>query len=333
MQMIADIAGVSLKTVSRVVNNEAGVNKNTREKIEDIIERLEYQPNPSARGLATSRSFLIALLYDNPSTAYIIGLQNGALKSCRENRFGLLIHPCRHQDDDLLENIKLMARQTRVDGLLLSPPLCDMEELLDMLDDRKLKYVRISPLEKNNRSPFVFADEFKAAHTMTEYLISQGHKRIGFITGHPHRSGTEMRLKGYKQALNEHEMDVDEALIIPGKYTFESGESGARKLLRLEDRPTAIFASNDYMAAGVLKVAAQLKIRVPYDLSICGYDDAPLSQRLWPRLTTIKHPVANVSEQATNLLIKYLEGEPAAFLPESIHSDLVVRESTGPLLD
>jgi len=333
MQMIADIAGVSLKTVSRVVNNEAGVNKNTREKIEDIIERLEYQPNPSARGLATSRSFLIALLYDNPSTAYIIGLQNGALKSCRENRFGLLIHPCRHQDEDLLENIKLMARQTRVDGLLLSPPLCDMEELLDMLDDRKLKYVRISPLEKNNRSPFVFADEFKAAHTMTEYLISQGHKRIGFITGHPHRSGTEMRLKGYKQALNEHEMDVDEALIIPGKYTFESGESGARKLLRLEDRPTAIFASNDYMAAGVLKVAAQLKIRVPYDLSICGYDDAPLSQRLWPRLTTIKHPVANVSEQATNLLIKYLEGEPAAFLPESIHSDLVVRESTGPLLD
>ena len=333
MQMIADIAGVSLKTVSRVVNNEAGVNKNTREKIEDIIERLEYQPNPSARGLATSRSFLIALLYDNPSTAYIIGLQNGALKSCRENRFGLLIHPCRHQDEDLLENIKLMARQTRVDGLLLSPPLCDMEELLDMLDDRKLKYVRISPLEKNNRSPFVFADEFKAAHTMTEYLISQGHKRIGFITGHPHRSGTEMRLKGYKQALNEHEMDVDEALIIPGKYTFESGESGARRLLRLEDRPTAIFASNDYMAAGVLKVAAQLKIRVPYDLSICGYDDAPLSQRLWPRLTTIKHPVANVSEQATNLLIKYLEGEPAAFLPESIHSDLVVRESTGPLLD
>jgi LacI family transcriptional regulator len=255
------------------------------------------------------------------------------LESCRENRFGLLIHPCRHQDKNLVESIKLMGRQTRVDGMLLSPPLCDMEELLDMLDERQLKYVRISPLEKNDRSPYVYADEFNAAHTMTEYLISQGHKRIGFITGHPHRSGTEMRLKGYKQSLNEHEMGIDESLIIPGDYTFESGEAGARRLLRLEDRPTAIFASNDYMAAGVLKVAAQMKIRVPYDLSISGYDDAPLAQRLWPRLTTIKHPVESVSRQAASLLIKYLKGEPTVFDPGSIHSELVVRESTGPLLD
>ena len=333
MQMIADVAGVSLKTVSRVVNQESGVNSKTREKVKAIIERLDYHPNLSARGLAAARSYLVALLYDNPSTAYIIGLQNGALASCRKNKFGLLIHPCNHKDEDLCENIKLMARQNRIDGLLLTPPLCDMEDLLDMLDERKLKYVRISPLEQNDRSPFVYADEFQAAYTMTEYLISQGHRRIGFITGHPHRSGTEMRLKGYKQAIESNHLRLDPSIIIPGDYTFESGESGARKLLNSEDRPTAIFACNDYMAAGVLKVASQLKIRVPYDLSISGYDDAPMAQRLWPRLTTIKHPVEQVCMQATALLISYLKDEEASFSPDSIHSELVVRESTGPLLD
>jgi len=333
MQMIADAAGVSMKTVSRVVNKESGVNEKTRERVAAIIEELDYQPNPAARGLAAARSFLIALLYDNPSTAYIIGLQNGALDSCRAHNFGLLIHPCRHQDDDLSEQIKLMARQSRVDGLLLTPPLCDMEGVLDMLDARKLKYVRISPLDKNDRSPFVFADESKAAYTMTEYLVSQGHSKIGFITGHPHRSGTEMRLKGYLQAIEDNLLEPDPSLIIPGDYTFESGEAGARKLLRSENRPTAIFACNDYMAAGVLKVAAQMKLRIPYDLSIAGYDDAPLAQRLWPRLTTIRHPVEDVCRQATELLIDYLKDGSMKFAPDSIHSELVVRESTGPFLD
>lgn len=333
MQMIADIAGVSLKTVSRVVNQESGVNIKTREKVAGIIERMDYQPNLSARGLAAARSFLIALLYDNPSTAYIISLQSGALASCEDKGYGLLIHPCEHKASDLIERVKLLARQTRIDGLLLTPPLCDMEELLDMLDERELKYVRISPLEKNDRSPFVYADEFEAAYKMTEYLVSQGHRRIGFITGHPHRSGTEMRLKGFSKAMEDHHVELDPSIVIEGRYTFESGELAARKLLVAENRPTAIFASNDYMASGVLKVANQLKIRVPYDLSIAGYDDAPMAQRLWPRLTTIRHPVEQVSKQATDLLIHHLKDEPTEFDPDSIHSELVVRESTGPLLD
>ncbi len=331
--MIADIAGVSLKTVSRVVNKESGVNIKTREKVANLIKQMDYQPNLSARSLAAARSFLIALLYDNPSTAYIISLQSGALASCEEKGYGLLIHPCQHQKADLSERINLLARQTRIDGLLLTPPLCDMEDLLDLLDERKLKYVRISPLEKNDRSPCVYADESQAAYTMTEYLVSQGHRRIGFITGHPHRSGTEMRLKGYSQALGDNHLQLDPSIIIEGDYTFESGELAARKLLNAENRPTAIFASNDYMAAGVLKVASQLKIRVPYDLSISGYDDAPMAKRLWPRLTTIRHPVEQVSRQATDLLIHHLKNEPTEFLPDSIHSELVVRESTGPLLD
>ena len=132
MQMIADMAGVSLKTVSRVVNKESGVRQETRERVEAIIRETEYQPNPSARGLASSRSLLVALLYDNPSTAYIIALQNGALVGCREHGYSLLIHPCNHLDDDLVSNVRTLARQSRLDGLLLTPPLCDMNELLDM---------------------------------------------------------------------------------------------------------------------------------------------------------------------------------------------------------
>ena len=333
MQMIAEMTGVSLKTVSRVVNKEPGVSPGTREKVEAVIRQLDYQPNPSARGLASARSFLIALLYDNPSTAYIISLQNGALAACREHNYGLLIDPCDHNDDDLVSGVNSLARRSRVDGMLLTPPLCDMEELLDMLDERGLKYVRISPLEHNDRSPFVFADEFQAAYRMTEYLISQGHSRIGLITGHPHRSGTEMRLKGYTRAIEDASVELDSDLIVPGDYTFESGELGARKLLRMPDRPTAIFASNDYMASGVLKVAQQMKLRVPYDLSVSGYDDAPLAGRLWPRLTTVRHPVEQVCREATELLIRQLKGETATFDPDVIHSELVIRESTGPLVD
>ena len=333
MQKVAELAGVSMKTVSRVVNKEDGVKQETRRKVLAVIEQLEYQPNPSARGLASARSYLIALLYDNPSTSYINGLQNGVLTACRERDYGLLIHPCKHDDVNLCQNIKLMARQSRVDGLVLTPPLCDLEEVLDMLDGRGLKYVRISPLEHNDRSPVVYADELKAAYRMTQYLVSQGHVRIGFIAGQANRSGTEMRLQGHTQALEDNAIEVDPSLIIPGEYTFESGEAAARKLLRLGDRPTAIFACNDYMAAGVMKVANQMKIRVPYELSISGYDDSPLAHHIWPRLTTIAHPVEQVAKQAASLLIKHLNGEPAVFYPDSIHSELVLRESTGPLLD
>ena len=333
MQMIAELTGVSLKTVSRVVNKESGVKQETRDKIEAAIQQLDFQPNPSARGLAAARSFLIALLYDNPSTAYIIGLQNGALTACREHNFDLLIDPCNHRDPNLVQDVRTLARRSRVDGLLLTPPLCDMEDLLDMLDERKLKYVRISPLEKNDRSPFVYADEFQAAHTMTEYLISQGHNRIGFVTGHPHRSGTQMRLQGYTKALEDNAIELEPELVIPGDYTFESGEAAARKLLRSANRPSAIFASNDYMAAGVLKVATQMKLRIPYDLSVAGYDDAPLAQRMWPRLTTIRHPVEKVCRCATKILINYLQDKSTEFDPDQIHSELVIRESTGPSVE
>jgi LacI family transcriptional regulator len=272
-------------------------------------------------------------MYDNPNSAYIIGLQNGALRTCRTHNFELLIHPCNHQDENLVQQIRSMARHSRVDGLILSPPLCDMDDLLDMLDARDLAYVRISPLNQNDRSPIVYADEYQAAYKMTTYLVSQGHQRIGFITGHPNRSGTLMRLKGYRQALQDNAIEYEDLLVEEGLYTFESGEAGARRLLRSGKRPTAIFASNDLMAAGVLKVAHQMRIRMPYELSVCGYDDAPLAKRTWPRLTTVRHPVEQIAAQATSMLIQKLKGEAAEFDPGLIHSELVVRESTGPLMD
>ena len=333
MQMIAEMTGVSLKTVSRVVNKENGVRQATREKVEAVIRQLDYQPNPSARGLASSRSFLIALLYDNPNSAYIISLQNGALAACREHNYGLLIDPCNHMDENLVDEVRSLARRSRMDGLLLTPPLCDTESLLDMLDERGLKYVRISPLAHNDRSPFVYADEFQAAYRMTEYLASQGHTRIGMVRGPKHRSGAEMRLKGFKKAIEDHALDLDPELIVPGDFTFGSGDAGARQLLRLADRPTAILAANDDVASGVLKVAQQMKLRVPYDLSVAGYDDAPVARHLWPRLTTVHHPVEQLCKEATELLIRHLKNEPAEFDPDTIHSELVIRESTGPLVD
>ncbi len=330
MQEVAEKAGVSMKTVSRVINNEQNVRKTTRDKVFQTIEELDFQPNMAARNLAADRSFLLGLLYDNPSSAYTVDLQNGSLKTCHSWGYSLLIHPCDSNDKAIYQNIDSLIKRTRMDGVILTPPLSDDQKLLDNLDERNIKYVRVSPLAHNDRSPYVFVNEDKAAYDMTQHLISLGHERIGFITGISGRSGTKMRLEGYRSALKDNGITIKNELVQQGQYSFESGEQCARKLLKLANRPTAIFASNDYMAAGVMKIANQMKIKVPFELSVCGYDDAPIAHHIWPGLTTIKNPVEQLSALATDHLIHTIKKQPLTVAPSNNQYQLIIRESTGP---
>jgi len=326
---VANKAGVSIKTVSRVVNKEANVRPQMRDRVDAAITQLGYRPNNSARSLAGNRSYMLGLLYDNPSAAYILDIQEGVLSACEHEGFNLLIHPCDYESPKLLTEVSDLLEKSRIDGLVLSPPLSDVTPLLELLRKQHAHYVRIAPKVLKHASPSVHLNEREAAKQMTQHLISLGHTRIAFIVGHPDHGASVDRLAGHKLAMQEAGNRVSPGSIVQGDFSFESGEACARKLLQRKRRPTAIFASNDYMAAGVMKVAQQLRISVPADLSIAGYDDAPVSRQIWPSLTTVKQPAQELASEATSLLIQHIRGVPGESADVHLDCTLVIRDSTS----
>ena len=331
LQDVAARAGVSPKTVSRVVNREPLVSAQMREKVLAVIEELNYRPNKAAQSLAGHRSHLVGLLYDNPSTAYVTGLQEGLLRACDRSGYGLIIHPCDHRDSDLIDKLRGLITSTRMDGVVLSPPFTESREVQALLAEQGIPVALISPLDQERTGPLVFTDDVAAARRMMTYLIDLGHRRIGFVRGLQHRSGSEMRFEGYKRALEEIRLAFDPELVANGEFTFEAAEAAAGTLLSLSEPPTAIFASSDYMAAGVLKAAHRHGVSVPGELSVCGFDDNPVARYLTPTLTTMRHPVQELAENAGELLIRELmPNEPRPSLPPVV-SELVVRESCAPI--
>jgi LacI family transcriptional regulator len=328
---VARAAGVAIKTVSRVLNDEPNVRPETRARVLAAAELLRYQPSLSARSLAGRRSYLIGLIYENPSANYLVDLQHGAMARCRQEKFRLFVHQCSGRGEELIRDVIGLVDQTRVDGRIVSPPLSESVQLIEALDQHSLPFVRIAPSDLKHPSPYVDMDDEGAAREMTEYLIASGHTRIGFIIGHPNHIASSLRLRGYRAALERHRIAFDAAYVKQGYFVFESGLEAARTLLTMPDPPTAVFASNDDMAAGVLLAAHELAIPVPQRLSIAGFDDTYISRIVWPRLTTVHQPTYDLAFSATNLLLQSLKDGDApktARLPYK----LIRRESTGPVV-
>ena len=324
---VARLANVSMKTVSRVLNNEPNVAKKTRERVLSAAKELRYSPNLAAKGLASSKSYLIALLYDNPSPNYIANIQKGAIKACRDNNYYLVIEPLSMVNANAGNEVEKLLERLPVDGVILTPPLCDDKDVLSILRSLNIPYVPVAPTIEINGVSSVKMDDVQASFEMTEYLIKRGHKKIGFIKGHRGHSATALRYKGYELAMEKFNLKIDKNFIVEGDFSFKSGVEAAENLLGLNEPPTAIFASNDDMAAGVVSVASRLGLEVPTKLSVGGFDDTPLAQILFPQLTTVKQPIYEMGQMAANLLIN----PPAKddVLP-SYHLDhkLIIREST-----
>jgi LacI family transcriptional regulator len=334
---VAERAGVSLKTVSRVINNEPSVHARTRDKVQRAIDAMDYQPDPSARSLRGSRTFALGLVYDNPNAHYVISMQNGVLSVCRERGFGLQIHPCDSSSPQLAEQLCELVRRSRLAGLVLAPPMSEKPELIQTLIEQKIPFVRIISARKDpaDGSPCVFVDDRDAAYAITEHLIQLGHQRIGFLWGgKEHRSSPE-RYQGYEDALREYDIPLDRKLVVEGDYSFDDGFRGARKLLALKDRPTAIFGSNDEIAAGVLAAARSGGLDVPWELSIAGFEDSPFSKQSWPALTTARQATEEIGRHAAQRLIAELQrdanGTDEIIPNEGFSPELVVRGSTAPL--
>ncbi|MFO1389978.1 LacI family DNA-binding transcriptional regulator [Cellvibrio sp.] len=326
---VAALAGVSMKTVSRVMNKEPNVRPATREKVEAAVAQLDYRPNLSARSLAGNRSYLLGLLYGIPSAHYVLDIQEGALDVCRPEGYELLVHPCNHQDPNITQEIVDLMRDKRIDGVMLTPPISDNLALMAALKKMSVPFVRVAPTENKSLSPYVETNDQEASYDMTCKLIALGHKRIGFICGHPDHRAVTLRYDGYKAALIENNIPISAELVEKGLNSFESGEACARKLLQKKSRPTAIFAANDDMAAGVMMVAHQMGIKIPQELSVAGFDDTPVAHQIWPALTTVRQPIQPMAKKATELLIKQLRGKDVQLPASMLTSTIIVRESTG----
>ena len=311
---VAKRAGVSMKTVSRVLNNEPNVAEKTRAHVKAIADELRYSPNLAARGLATSKSYLLALIYDNPSPNYISHIQRGAIDACREAGYHLVVEPLSLPEssshDEKVKIVQSVLDRLPVDGVILTPPLSDSGAVLEVLTELNVKCVRVAP-KNGGTQAFVGMDDETASYQMTQHLLERGHKKIAFVLGHVDHAATSLRYAGYLRAMKEAGLAVLDDLVVQGDFSFESGAAAAHQLLTKSDaeKPTAIFASNDDMAAAVISVAGQMGLDVPGSLSVCGFDDTPLARVIWPALTTVRQPIYKMGHQAAKELVRRSDEE------------------------
>jgi len=332
---VASRAGISEKTVSRVVNGESGVHERTRLKVQQAIAELGYQPDLSARSLRNGGRFYgLGLVYDNPNAHYVIGMQEGVLSACEERGYGLQILPCKADSPQLATKLLVARQRARLGGLILTPPISEQPHILHALDEQELPFMRIvsASSEPDDGLPCVYVDDRSAAREITTHLIQLGHARIGFLGGDQHGSNIE-RYAGYVEALGNHGIPLDEQLVVNSHFTFDDGFSAARRLLTIEPRPTAIFGSNDEIAAGVLAAARSVGLSVPWDLSVAGFEDSPFSRQAWPALTTARQSPHDIAKAAALRLMQLIEStshDTGDAAPHRFAPQLVVRSSTAP---
>lgn len=323
---VARLSGVSKKTVSRVINQSPQVREDTRAKVQAVIQRFGYVPDPQARGLAFRKSFLIGLVYDNPNAQYVINVMEGALDALRDSDYELVVHPCDRKSAGFIPGVRRFVTRQRLRGVILLPPVSDSDELLRALAELDCAYVRISYAQFDVPARMVASNDREAVGEAAKYLESLGHRRIGFIAGPAGFRSAAERQTGFLEALERRGVAVPPEWIVEGGYTYESGIACGEALLSRSPRPTAIFASNDEMAAGVYRAAQRLGLRIPQDLSVIGYDDGPLAARLLPSLTTIRLPIRDLGRLAAARLTEPQGGgESAGSSPIVPH--LVIRDS------
>jgi LacI family transcriptional regulator len=328
MEDVAARAGVSLKSVSRVVNGEAHVSEKLRAKVSAAVEALGYVPDVAARSLAGARSFVVGVLFDNPSPNYNMKVQAGAYEACRDAGYHLRIDEVDSgcSDEELTAQIGAIVQKGRCDGFVLTPPLSDDSRVLDALEKLRKRYVRIAPVLDPGRSGAVETDDFEAAAQVARLFHRLAHDCVAVISGPKTHGRSLHRRSGFLQEMKTLRADatIDEER---GDFTFHGGIEAGKLLLARCKPPLAVFATNDDMAAGMMNAAQQMGYRVPQDVSVCGFDDGIIATTVWPYLTTIHQPIAEMAREAVRMLITSGAGAPETTM---IESHLVERDSAAP---
>jgi LacI family transcriptional regulator len=330
---VARAAGVSAMTVSRVINHGKNVRETTRDAVLEAIERLNYSPNTAARSLAAGQAAHIGLLYANPSAAYLAQFLIGALHAARSAGVHLVIESCESEDADEQAEVTRRFATSDVEGVILPPPLSESEPIMAELESMGIPIVTVAKGAPKEHDLNVRIDDHAAALEMTRYLLDLGHRNIGFIKGHPNHIASHDRYRGFCDALAEVGIDAGASPVEQGYFSYRSGLTAGERLLARSDRPTAIFASNDDMAAATVSVAHRLGLNVPDDVSVVGFDDTALATSVWPELTTVKQPISAMAEAALELMIadlrSHVNGTPRKFTERVLSHAMIIRESSG----
>jgi len=328
---VAALAGVSKKTVSRVINGSAGISGATRARVNRAIGELGYVPNPQARALAFGRNLAVALLHDNPNAQTVLNFERGVLDAIKDSDLALMVRPVDRQSPHMLQDIGRFLQQQRPLGVLILPPISEREDLAELCRSMGVRYIRVGSAVLEDPAHCVASIDRIAVAMACRVLIAAGHRRIGFVRGpHGFRSAAEREL-GFDTAMDEAGIEVPDEYRAQGDYRFESGRAAGRALLNLDCRPSALFVSNDEMAAGVVHTALERGLVIPRDLSIIGFDDSPTAQHLWPSLTTVRWPIKEMGMLAAEKLVgEFLRDRRFAADTHELPSELIQRSSVAP---
>lgn len=328
---VAEQAGVSYGTVSRVINDNPHVKAATRERVLSVMRELGYVVNRQARSLAGGRSQMIGVLVPDLGTGYIGEIMRGIDAELSRAGYDLVLYTTHREETKEASYVASLTRGT-AEGLLLVLP-SSPSSYLETLRAHDFPFVLIDHQGINDQGPAVGATNWQGAFNATEYLVQLGHQEIGFITGALDLGCSRDRLAGYEAALRTHHIPYTSDYVCFGDFFQPSGFSCAHALLTRPDRPTAIFASNDVMAMGVMEAVRVCGLRVPEDVSVIGFDDIPQSALLYPPLTTVRQPLEKMGQVATQMLLDMLDNpdQPASRI--ELPTELVARGSTIPLKD
>ncbi len=323
---VAELAQVSKMSVSRVLNGQAGVSEKTRQRILQAVEQLGYEPSVRSR-LAGSN--LIGLLIPDITTTYMGEILRGVSGAAERLNYGLMLYTQGSVNHAQRTNYYLsLLNNVLVDGVLMVVPL-DYEVIVHDLKEHDLTYVIVDHHNGTGNEPSVTATNRKGMRDAMRHLLALGHQRIGFITGRMDIACSHDRLQGYREGLAEVGVPFDPELIREGDFMQPTGFRQAQSLLQLPEPPTAIIASNDVMAFGVMDAAKAAGLMVGRDISIIGFDDIPMASQVYPALTTVRQPLAEMGEAALDMLVTLLQGRTVLNPRQELPTELVIRQSTG----
>jgi len=325
---IAREAGVSVATISRVLNKQAGVAPDTRDAVMRVIERRGFTTNPTARGLAGARTGLVSVTLPMLQSSYFGNLTSSVVEALHEHDLRAVISPTFHQHDREVGLLNRLIHGTTEGAILVLPS--ESADELRLLGEHGFPYVVIDPRAPiPEDAPCVSAGNVAGARDATVHLLELGHRRIGAITGPRGWNATEERLHGFYGALAGAGVLPEQELQVESDWTLEGGAASAPPLLDLPRPPTAIFAFNDNLAIGAIQAARERGLRVPEDVSVVGFDDSDEAPLLTPALTSVRQPLAEMGRVAVGMLMRLLDGHPVDALTVELPTRLVVRESTS----
>ncbi|TKJ45273.1 LacI family transcriptional regulator [Candidatus Aerophobetes bacterium Ae_b3b] len=330
---IAKYAGVSKSTVSRILNNKGKFSKDTRDKVLQVVKKLNYRPSMIAKSLRNRRTKAVGLLLPDIVNPFFPEIMKGVEDVASENGYVVIL--CSSNEDSEKEFMYFHMFENRwIDGIIYSGVTGTKEEAqnIRVILEQEIPVVLMDREIEDYFASVVMIDNEKAAYDATTYCLELGHKRIGFIAAPLKVKIFQKRLEGYRKALQKYGVEFDENLVVEGDLTIKRGSRASKELLARKDRPTVIFASNDLMAIGAMKEIQGHGLKVPENISIIGFDDIPTASLVTPALTTIAQPKNEMGVEAMNLLIRMIEKRGASKSKVVLDTQLMVRESTKRLI-